>query len=84
MSITYDALGFKLAGVLEFCDRCARSKAKMSSVRKKTYTQATNLGESIFVETTGTFLESLMGDCYWIGIVSDYSQYSWSLFTKTK
>ena len=33
---------------------------------------------------TGPFLKILIGNGYWIGVVSDYSCYYWSLFTKAK
>ena len=81
---TYNAIGVKLTGTLQVCDVCASSKAKARAVRKKTYTRASQPGERIFVDTTGPFTESLIENLYWIGVVDDYSRYSWSFFTKTK
>ena len=57
---TYNTLGVKLTGTLQVCNGCARSKAKSRTVRKKTYTIASQPGESISVDTTGTFPESLI------------------------
>ena len=81
---TYNALGFKLTGILQFYDGCARSKAKSRAVRKKTYMRASQPVERICVDTTGPFPETLIVNRYWIGVVEDYSRYSWSFFTKTK
>ena len=79
---TYIALGVKLTGTLKVCDGCERSKEKARTVRKKTYTRASHPGEIIFMDTTGPFSESLIGNRYWIGVVDDYSCYLWSFFTK--
>ena len=84
MRLTYDALGVNLIGTLEVCDGCKILKAKGSTFRKKTYTQATNLGERVFVDTTGPFPEIIIGGRYWIGVVYYYIGYSWRFFTKTK
>ena len=61
---TYNAIGVKLTGTIKFCDGCARSKAKSLAVRKNTYTRASQLGERIFVDTTGPLPQSLIGDRY--------------------
>ena len=84
LCITYNDLGVKFTCTLQVCDLCARSKAKARYIRNKTYTRLLNPGERIFVNTTGTFLESLIGHWYWIGAVDYYSNYAWGLFTKTK
>ena len=73
MRLTYGALGVKLTGTLEFCDDCARSKAKVITVRKKTYALATKTRERNFVEMNGPFPEILIGNHYWIGVVDVYS-----------
>ena len=38
----------------------------------------------VLVDTTGLFRDILIGNQYWIGVVDNYSRYSWILFTKTK
>ena len=78
---TYNNLGFKLTGQLKVCDGCARSNKKSRALRKKTYTRASQPRE-FFLETTGTFLDSVIGNRYWIGVVDNYSRYSWSFFTE--
>ena len=75
LRLTYDALGLNLTGTLQVCDSCARSKTKERSVRKKMYTRSSNPGESVFVDTTGLFLDSLFGCRYWIGVVDEYSRH---------
>ena len=74
--ITYNALGVMLTGTLKVCDGCAQSKAKECAVRKDTYTRLLQLGERIFVDTTGPFPEILIGNWHWIGVVDDYSRHS--------
>ena len=73
--INYYPLRVKLTGTLQVCGGCARSKAKACTVRKKTYTRASQIGESSLVNTTGPFPESLIGKQYCIGIVEGYSHY---------
>ena len=77
------SLGVKLTGTLQVCNGCAQSKENTRGVRKKTYTTASQPGERIFVDTTGPFSESLIGNWYWIVVVDNYKRYSWSFFTKT-
>ena len=84
LRLTYNALGVKFTGTLQVCDGCARSKEKERATRKKTYKRESKPGERIFVNTTGPFPKSLIHNRYWIGVLYDYSRYSWSLFTKTK
>ena len=36
------------------------------------------------MDTTDPFPEVFIGNRYWIGVVDNYSCYSWSFFTKTK
>ena len=75
LRITYNTMGVKLTGTLQVCDGCSRSKSEACSVRKKTCKRASRTGERVFVDTTGTFTESLIGNRYWIGVVDDYSRY---------
>ena len=55
LRITYNALGVKLTGTLQFCGGCARSKAKARAVQKNAYMKASHPGASIFVYATGPF-----------------------------
>ena len=80
---TYNALGVKLTGTQKKFDGSARSKEKERAARKKTYTRASHPGESIFVDTTGPFPDSLIGNWCWIGLLYDCRFYYWSFF-KTK
>ena len=34
------------------------------------------------MDTTAPFPENLIGNWYWIGVVDNYSRYSWGLFKK--
>ena len=81
---TYNALGVKLTGTQQVCDGSARSKEKERAVRKKTYTRASHPGERIFVDTTGPFPGSFIGNRYWIGVLDDHIRYSCIFFTKTR
>ena len=71
LGLTYGALKVKLIGTPQVCDGCKRSKAKSREVRKKTYKIVSNTIEMVFVDTSGPFPESLIGDRYWISIVDD-------------
>ena len=84
LRIKYNAPGVKLTGTLQVCDGCEKSKANVRVVRVNNYKIASHLGERVFVDNTGPFLESLIGNWYWIGVVDDYSRYSWGFFMKTK
>ena len=46
--------------------------------------RVSQLVEIIFVDTTGPFPESLIGNWCWIGIVDYYSHYLWGLFANNK
>ena len=63
----YKDLCVKLTGTLQVFDGCVRSKAKSCAVRNKTYTRASHPGIRIFVDTTGPFPESIIGNRYWVG-----------------
>ena len=76
MHTTYNALGVRLKVTLQVYNGFAQSKAKARVVRKKTYTRASQLGERIFVDTTGPSPKSLIGNQYWIGVLDNYSRYS--------
>ena len=82
--LTYGALGVKLTGTLQACDGCARSKEKARAFRKKTHTRTSNPGERIFVDVNVPLPDSSIGNRYWIGVVDNYSRYSWSFFTNKK
>ena len=69
LCVTYDPLGGQFISTIEFCDGYKRLKTKACAVSKKIQTRAENLGERIFVDTTGPLLESLIGYHYYIGVV---------------
>ena len=80
--IDYYALGVKLTVTLQECNGCAKFKAKSCVVRKNTYTRVSQLGESIFMENTSSFLDILIGNRYGIVVVGYYISYYWILLTK--
>ena len=84
LRITFKSMGIKLAGVLKPCDGCCRANAKARSVRKVTNTVANNIGERLFVDTSGPYPESASGNRYWVCIVDDKTRKSWSEFRKSK
>ena len=75
--IAYNALSVKLTGTLQVCNGCAKFKAKACVVRKKTYTRASQLGESIFMDTNGPLLEILIGNWYCMVVVDYHIIYYW-------
>ena len=73
-----------ITGKLEVCESCAISKSKVCAFINNTYTRASKPVDIIFVDATGPFPESLIGNRYWVGIVDDHSRCYRSFFTKTE
>ena len=76
LRITFKSMGIRLTGVVKPCDGCCRANAKAKSVRKVTNTVAKNIGERLFVDTSGLFPESASGNRYWVCIVDDKTRKS--------
>ena len=79
---TAKALGLQVADIFEFCLDCALGKAKHCRVSKKVVAQLKILGERLFlcIHLTHTF----GGKKYWLIIIENSSDYSWSFFLKDK
>ena len=58
-------------------------KGKSTCGEEKDLYKSIKSGERIFVDTSGPFPESLIENWHLIGLVDDYSRYSWSVFAKT-
>ena len=71
LCLTDDTLVVKLTGTIGVYNFYTRSNATAHSVINKTYMPSRNPRESVFVNTTGPFPESLIVDCYWIGVEDD-------------
>ena len=84
LRVTFKALDVKLTGTLKPCDGCCRANAKAKGVHKSTKTVATEIGERLFIDTSGPYPESVEGNRYWICMVDDMTRKSWSKFRKSK
>jgi hypothetical protein len=76
--------GFNVTGTLTQCSSCALYKAKARPVAKVTSSPATRPGERLFMDTSGPFPMTLVGNLYWIKFKDQYSGMSWNAFTKKK
>ena len=67
------------------CVSCKLAKAKRKKVPRKTETRAGKLGERLFIDLSGPFLNSSYGGSqYAMVIVDDFSRYKWTKFLKNK
>ena len=74
-SVDWDYWSLRQLHTIE--ERCACSKKKNIHTGNKYW-------RNYFLDTTGSFPESLIGNRYWIDVVEKYNCYYWSLFMKIK
>ena len=73
-----------MTGHYEFCEDCAKAKAKSKAINKVTEEKATSAGERLSIDISGPFAPTIRGSSYWGKVVDQYSNYSWSFFMKNK
>ena len=73
-----------MTGHYEFCEDCAKAKAKAKAINKVTEEKATSAGERLSIDISGPFAPTIRGASYWGKVVDEYSNYSWSFFMKSK
>ena len=81
---TSKLFGWKLIGNLQVCAGCAAAKAKARAVPKMTQEKATTPGERLFIDISGPYAKSAVGNQYWVMAVDDYTRKRWSYFIKKK
>ena len=81
---TAKLFGWKLSGIMTVCAGCAAAKAKARAVPKTTQEKSTVPGERLFVDISGPYAKSAVGNQYWVMAVDDYTRKRWSYFIKKK
>jgi hypothetical protein len=71
-----------LLGKLEVCVGCIEAKAKAKPIAKTTITKACCPGERLFIDTSGPYAKSVIGNKYWILILDNFPRMKWSFFWK--
>ena len=76
--------GWDIVRELKVCAGCVDAKAKAKPVAKFTVQKAGHPGERLFIDTSGPYAKSVIGNKYWMVIVDDFSPMKWSFFRKQK
>jgi hypothetical protein len=68
------------------CEACAYAKAKAKGVSKTSLIKADEKGERLFMDISGPYKMSVIGNKFWVLIVDDKTRKAWvsSLSTRTK
>ena len=82
---TAEYYGVKLIGNFDVCVDCAKAKARQKNVPKGNDTvHATSNGERLFMDISSIKTISYGGAKFWLLVVDDRTDYSWSYFLKRK
>jgi hypothetical protein len=82
---TAEYYGVKLIGSFEVCSDCAKAKARQKNIPKGNDTvHATSNGERLFIDISSIKTTSFGGAKFWLLVVDDKTDYSWSYFLKRK
>jgi hypothetical protein len=82
---TAEYYGVKLIGNFEVCADCAKAKARQRNVPKGNNTvNAKHNGERLFMDLSSIKTTSYGGSKFWLLVVDDKTDYSWSYFLKRK
>jgi hypothetical protein len=81
---TFKKIGCNVTGTLHSCKGCALAKAKQRAVSKTTNIKAEKPGQRIFLDISGPFKETPIGNNYMIQVVDDYSRYGIVAFCKKR
>ena len=84
LTATAKAHGIKLTGTLKPCVSCKTANARQKDVSKATGTVASAPGERLFIDISSIKQKSFGGSKYWLLVVDDKTNKSWSFFLKTK
>ena len=68
----------------EECISCAKGKAKQKKLSKTTESNATKVGERLFIDISLVNIKSYGRSRYWAIVVDDYSNFKWCVFMKKK
>jgi hypothetical protein len=62
------------------CGPCAYAKARARAVPKSTLKKAENPGERLFLDFSGPYSPTIVGNTQWLIVVDDFSRKVWCLF----
>jgi hypothetical protein len=81
---TAQQYGWKVTGKFETCKDCQEANAKQKGVQKSTPDRCTTPGERLFIDITSIKKKSIGGSKFWLVIVDDATNFTWSIFLKQK
>ena len=73
-----------MSGKLNPCFACALAKSKQKRVNKESETRSEQRGERLFIDTSSIKGTSFGGAKFWLLIVDDFTDMSWSYFIRSK
>jgi hypothetical protein len=76
--------GWKITGKFETCKDCSESNAKQKGVQKVTADRSVVPGERLFIDITSIKKKSIGGSKFWLVVVDDATNFTWSFFLKQK
>ena len=75
---------WKLTGKFETCRHCKESNAQQKGVSRTSNTQSTKPGERLFIDITSIQAHSFGGKKFWLVVVDDATNLTWSFFLQQK
>ena len=76
--------GIKVKGTMKPCEHCKIGNARQKDVPKETQTHSETLGERLFIDQSSVKAKSYGGSKYWLLVLDDASDITWSSFLKKK
>ena len=71
--LTAKLAGWELFGQFKICEACAKAKTKAKGVSKTAKMKAESPGQRLFVDISGPYAKSVIGNKYWVMVVDDFS-----------
>jgi hypothetical protein len=74
----------KLIGTFQPCSTCSLANIHNQPISKENNQRSTKPGERIFIDISKLTNTSLIGNKFWLLIVDDATDYTWSIFLQQK
>ena len=84
LRLTAKNYAVKVHGKFNPCFACALAKSKQKRIKKESETKSKTRGERLYIDTSSIKTISFGGAKFWLLIVDDYSDMSWSYFLRAK
>ena len=81
---TAEYYGIELTGQFGVCENCGRAKSRQKNTSKDTVVRSKVAGERLFIDISSVKGVSIGGSKYWLAIVDDFTDMTWSMFLKQK